>query len=542
MATRLYMDLSGPNPHLYQGPSDRLPPDWSNDWENFLSRGCLFPLVNGRIFASLNIELHNHVYGEIYIIMYNRRSDNIVIRIGTRYFVYHFDTDVLLEFIHTYPTLDAFLDLARQWGGPLSQYQLTPFVEVKMDVTPDNYYDEVDRWDEELKRIRATHALMGYRLKGQRIICLTSRTPPLPRQLQKGIQRRIRVNGFQEDVRFEVVHETLAADPDDSFVGHTMTLEKIRPFTRGNRRLRDGKYPNRCSSLEEVGPRGLGTARGMGDGNERRFDPQAIAFKVFRDVHRSLWMSLPSLHYNGSPSDRRPPNWSNDWEDFPFRRRLFPLVNGQIFASLDIEHHNHVYGEIYFIMYNVRSEEAIIRISTRYFVYHFETDMLLEFIHTYPTLDAFLDLASQWDGPLCHAYTLTPFVQRETDVTPDNYYDEVERWDEELKMVRAAHASRSAPLNQVTYKHRGGYDIFRDLRLYFLRSAENVLFFVVEVTQEPHLDVRHKAWLRHIRQSPIVVLPLNLRPRRCSNWYPVTSSVSIMSVVILAQMTSYNLN
>ncbi len=98
-------------------------------------------------------------------------------------------------------------------------------------------------------------------------------------------------------------------------------------------------------------------------------------------------------------------------------------------------------------MYNVQSEEAIIRIGTRYFVYHFETDMLLEFIHTYPTLDAFLDLASQWEGPLCQAYTLTPFVHRETDVTPDNYYDEVDRWDEELKRARAAQASRSAPLN-----------------------------------------------------------------------------------------------
>ncbi|PBK72042.1 hypothetical protein ARMSODRAFT_1082563 [Armillaria solidipes] len=165
MATRLYMDLSVPNPHLYQGPSERLPLDWSNNWENFLFCGRLFPLVNGRIFKSLDIELHNHVYGDIYIIMYNVQSDNAVIRIGSRYFVYHFDTDVLLEFIHTYPTLDAFLYLARQWGGPLSRHTLTPFVEVKMDVTPDNYYDEVDRWDEELKRVRAAHALMGSRLE-----------------------------------------------------------------------------------------------------------------------------------------------------------------------------------------------------------------------------------------------------------------------------------------------------------------------------------------------------------------------------------------
>ncbi|KAK0217565.1 hypothetical protein EDD85DRAFT_362082 [Armillaria nabsnona] len=150
--------------------------------------------------------------------------------------------------------------------------------------------------------------------------------------------------------------------------------------------------------------------------------------------------SVPNPHLYDGPSDRLPPNWSNVWEDFPFRRRLFPLVNGRIFASLDIELHNHISGEIYFIMYNESSEEAVIRIGTRYFVYHFETDMLLEFLHTYLTLDAFLDLARQWEGPLSQAYTLTPFVGRETDVTPDNYYEEVEKWEEEKEKAKAAHA------------------------------------------------------------------------------------------------------
>ncbi|KAK0219534.1 hypothetical protein EDD85DRAFT_864972 [Armillaria nabsnona] len=158
------MDLSVPNPHLYDGPSDRLPPNWSNDWEDFPSCRRLFPLVNGRIFASLEIELHNHVFGEIYIIMYHGHSDESVIRIGSRYFVFNFETDILFEFIHSYPTLDAFLDLARQWKGPLSRcYALTPFVEREMYVTPDNYYEGAEKWDEEVKRVTAVHALMNSR-------------------------------------------------------------------------------------------------------------------------------------------------------------------------------------------------------------------------------------------------------------------------------------------------------------------------------------------------------------------------------------------
>lgn len=79
-------------------------------------------------------------------------------------FVFNFETDVLFEFIHSYPTLDAFLDLARQWKGPLSRaYALTPFVEREMYVTPNNYYKEVEKWDEEVKRVTAAHALMNSR-------------------------------------------------------------------------------------------------------------------------------------------------------------------------------------------------------------------------------------------------------------------------------------------------------------------------------------------------------------------------------------------
>ncbi|KAK0435895.1 hypothetical protein EV421DRAFT_1157685 [Armillaria borealis] len=165
MATQLDMDFSIPNPHLYQGPEDRLPPDWSNDWKRFPSRRRLFPLVNGRVFSSIFIEAHNHVFGDIYVIMYHDMSDETVVRIGTRYFMYNFETDVLLEFIDTYPTLDAFLELARQWGSPACQTydMLTPLVEREEDETTEDYYDRVKLWDEEVDSARAAHALMNSR-------------------------------------------------------------------------------------------------------------------------------------------------------------------------------------------------------------------------------------------------------------------------------------------------------------------------------------------------------------------------------------------
>ncbi len=110
------MDFSIPNPHLYTGLSDRLPRNWHNDWKKFSSKRRLFSLVNGRIGASVDIELLHQISGEIYVVMFHGRSDEVVIRIGTRYFMYNFETEILLEFIHTYPTLDAFLELARQWA------------------------------------------------------------------------------------------------------------------------------------------------------------------------------------------------------------------------------------------------------------------------------------------------------------------------------------------------------------------------------------------------------------------------------------------
>ncbi|KAK0435578.1 uncharacterized protein EV420DRAFT_1653115 [Desarmillaria tabescens] len=165
MATQLDMDFSVPNPHLYKGPSHRLPPKWSNDWKYFPSRRRLFPLVNGRIFASVDIEIHHHIFGEIYVIMYHRNSDETVIRIGTWYFMYNFETEVLLEFIDTYPTLDAFLDLARHWGTPACETytELTPFVEREEDAMPEDYDDMVGLWIEEVKKVRAAQALMNSR-------------------------------------------------------------------------------------------------------------------------------------------------------------------------------------------------------------------------------------------------------------------------------------------------------------------------------------------------------------------------------------------
>ncbi len=120
--TQLDMDFSIPNPHLYTGPSDRLPRNWHNDWKRFSSKRRLFPLVNGRIGASVDIELLHQISGEIYVVMFHGQSDEVVIRIGTRYFMYNFETEILLEFIHTYPTVDAFLELARQWGAWLLRH------------------------------------------------------------------------------------------------------------------------------------------------------------------------------------------------------------------------------------------------------------------------------------------------------------------------------------------------------------------------------------------------------------------------------------
>ncbi|PBK80198.1 hypothetical protein ARMGADRAFT_1040193 [Armillaria gallica] len=165
MATQLEMDFSVSNPHLYTGPSDQLPRNWHNDWMKFSSSMGLFPLVNGRIGASVDIELLHHISGEIYVIMFHGQSDETVIRIGTRYFMYNFETEVLLEFIHTYPTLDAFLELARQWGSMASETYtgLTPFVKWELGGTPDNYYDGVKRWEEEVNNARAEHDLITSR-------------------------------------------------------------------------------------------------------------------------------------------------------------------------------------------------------------------------------------------------------------------------------------------------------------------------------------------------------------------------------------------
>ncbi|KAK0434855.1 uncharacterized protein EV420DRAFT_1488358 [Desarmillaria tabescens] len=163
MATQLEMDFSVLNPHLYKDPSDRLPRTWCNDWENFPSSRRLFPLVNGRISASVDIELLHHISGKIYVIMFHGLSDEAVIRISTWYFMYNFEMEILLEFIDTYPMLDAFLDLARQWGSLACQTytELTPFVEREVGGMPDNYYDEVKRWKEEVKKARAAQALMS---------------------------------------------------------------------------------------------------------------------------------------------------------------------------------------------------------------------------------------------------------------------------------------------------------------------------------------------------------------------------------------------
>ncbi len=157
------MDFSVPNPHLYTGPSDRLPRNWHNDWTKFSSSMRLFPLVNGRIGASVDIELLHQISGEIYVVMFHGQSDEVVIRIGTRYFMYNFETEILLEFIHTYPTLDAFLGLARQWGSMASETYtgLTPFVKWELGGTPESYYGGVKRWEEEVKNARAAQALMS---------------------------------------------------------------------------------------------------------------------------------------------------------------------------------------------------------------------------------------------------------------------------------------------------------------------------------------------------------------------------------------------
>ncbi|KAK0435859.1 hypothetical protein EV421DRAFT_2022317 [Armillaria borealis] len=158
MATQLDMDFSVPNPHLYTGPSDRLPRNWYNDWKKFSSRERLFPLLNGRIGASVDIELLHHISGEIYLIMFHGSAPGISCTT--------FETDILLEFIHTYPTLDAFLDLARQWGSMASETYtgLTPFVERELVGTPlDDYYDGIKRWNEEVENARAAQALMSSR-------------------------------------------------------------------------------------------------------------------------------------------------------------------------------------------------------------------------------------------------------------------------------------------------------------------------------------------------------------------------------------------
>ncbi len=61
------------------------------------------------------------------------------------------------------------------------------------------------------------HIRFSVNKRGQ-CIGLTKRPFPSACQVQKRIQRRVRINEFQEHVRFKVIHEIPGADPDDSFL------------------------------------------------------------------------------------------------------------------------------------------------------------------------------------------------------------------------------------------------------------------------------------------------------------------------------------
>ncbi len=63
---------------------------------------------------------------------------------------------------------------------------------------------------------------MSLSTKGGQCISLRKRPFPLPRQVQKGIQRRVRTNELKEYVRFKVEYKIPGADPDDTFVRLTM--------------------------------------------------------------------------------------------------------------------------------------------------------------------------------------------------------------------------------------------------------------------------------------------------------------------------------
>ncbi|KAK0209672.1 hypothetical protein IW262DRAFT_1468651 [Armillaria fumosa] len=129
--------------------------------------------------------------------------------------------------------------------------------------------------------------------------------------------------------------------------------------------------------------------------------------------------TLPNSRLNTDPKFKLPIGWSCDWLRFD--------------ASDWV--HNLQRAAIFFVMYKMRSHLAVIRASidhTQYYSFNLDTDFLLTLTEGYPTLEAFMEKASLWEGGDAGINAVTPFQPMEYDPKSRGLDEIYEEWDEDL--------------------------------------------------------------------------------------------------------------
>ncbi len=123
------------------------------------------------------------------------------------------------------------------------------------------------------------------------------------------------------------------------------------------------------------------------------------------------------FHQTKPPPEHRSPQYPTrvelrlgqiDGSDFI----LAPCINGRIRKNAVLEGCYSIGGEVFFIMYKVRTYMTVIRCgdNTQYYLFNFDTDKLYKFTEKYPTLESFMERAKLWIKGDDQIYSVTPFV------------------------------------------------------------------------------------------------------------------------------------
>ncbi|KAK0219537.1 hypothetical protein EDD85DRAFT_961012 [Armillaria nabsnona] len=127
-----------------------------------------------------------------------------------------------------------------------------------------------------------------------------------------------------------------------------------------------------------------------------------------------------------------PLGWSCDWARFDGSDFILaPCINGRIRKNAVLEGCYSIGGEVFFVMYKVRTYMTVIRCgdNTQYYLFNFDTDKLYKFMEKYPTLESFMERAKLWINGDDQIYSVTPFVAAEIKPGPVPVRESELAWD-----------------------------------------------------------------------------------------------------------------